>query len=179
MVLFRLVWNLLHLCWRFNTSNFLDRGQKMGHSAPREFFSPSSLWRISLIVRPLVRKCCPRTLAPTKGYFWRNAASCGPKGQRPRPGRGASLQNKSPFLNLWSKILMWDRPYASAPSGIASSWWVRLSRSSLSRNIWWGIFVPVSPSIVDTVLYKLDKFITVYLIWELYFKKFMIGVSLT
>jgi hypothetical protein len=38
------------------------------------------------------------------------------------------------------------------------------SPSSSSRNIEWGIFVHCSPSIVDNVLCKLDKFITFYFI---------------
>jgi hypothetical protein len=39
-----------------------------------------------------------------------------------------------------------------------------LSASSPSRNIWWGIFVPLSPSVVDKVLCKLDRFKNICLI---------------
>jgi hypothetical protein len=36
-----------------------------------------------------------------------------PKVKGDRAVRGASLQDKSPFLNFWSQILIWDRQDAS------------------------------------------------------------------
>jgi hypothetical protein len=40
-----------------------------------------------------------------------------------RPAGGLPLQNMSPFRDLWSQILIWDRPNGSALSVVTSSWW--------------------------------------------------------
>jgi hypothetical protein len=74
--------------------------QKMGHPVPWEFFNSSALWRISLIVGTVVRKCCASSRAHAKEHFWRNAASCGPKVNGGRPVRGVSLQDQLPFVTL-------------------------------------------------------------------------------
>jgi hypothetical protein len=43
------------------------------------------------------------------GYLSRNASSCDLKVKTGRPGGECSLQDKSPFLNLWSQALICDK----------------------------------------------------------------------
>jgi hypothetical protein len=76
-------------------------GDRKWGTQPREnFFIPNSLWRISLIVGTVVRKCCAIALALSNVYLCINASSCGPRVERGHPECGESLQDKSPFLNF-------------------------------------------------------------------------------
>jgi hypothetical protein len=47
--------------------------------------------------------------------------------KRGRPERGESLQDKSPFLNFWIHILIWETPYESSLSLFVSSLCVLLA----------------------------------------------------
>jgi hypothetical protein len=61
---------------------FEHRSRNEELSAARIFSSPilaEKFILISLIVEAVVRKCFAIMLAPVKGYFWRNASTCGPK----------------------------------------------------------------------------------------------------
>jgi hypothetical protein len=40
------------------------------------------------------------------------------------PGRRRSSQEKSPFLNFWSHILIWDSEQVLLPSAIINSLWI-------------------------------------------------------
>jgi hypothetical protein len=55
-----------------------------------------------------------------KKDFVRNTANRDRKVKGGRPVRGAFLQDKSPFLNFWSQVLIWDRPHASTPNVVTS-----------------------------------------------------------
>jgi hypothetical protein len=83
--------------------------KKWGTQRRENFLIPSSLWRISLIAGAVVQKFFAITRTEANGYLSRNALSCDPKIKTGRPGREWSLQDKSPFLNLWSQVLICDK----------------------------------------------------------------------
>jgi hypothetical protein len=57
----------------------------------------------------VVQKCFAITQAEANGYLSRNTSSCNPKVKTGHPDREWSLQDKSPFLNLCSQVLICDK----------------------------------------------------------------------
>jgi hypothetical protein len=81
----------------------------MQQPAPREFFQSQLSLRNFLNHRHTRQEMLRKYSGPGKKVLRRNAPSCGSKVKSGHPVRGASLQDKSLFLNFWSQILIWNR----------------------------------------------------------------------
>jgi hypothetical protein len=99
-------------------------GLRTENGTPREFFQ-SQLFLKNFLNRRHTRQEVLRKYSDTgKRILLRKCRKLRPKVIGGRLVRGPSLQNKSLFLNFWSQILIWDRPHASTPSVVMSSWWI-------------------------------------------------------
>jgi hypothetical protein len=77
------------------------------------------------------------------------------------------MQDKSPFLNFWSQILIWEtrmnrRRVCSSVLHVFF-WCPNLSATEISSRI----FAPLSPPIIDNVFHKPQGFRMIYFIFWL------------
>jgi hypothetical protein len=96
-------------------------GQKMGHSARRELFQ-SQLSLENVFNRRRAGQEVLRKYSGTgKRILLKKYRKLWPKVKSGRRVHEQFFQVESPFLNFWSQILIWHRPYASGPSVVTSS----------------------------------------------------------
>jgi hypothetical protein len=159
-------------------AEFCAELRKWGTQRRENFLIPNSLWRISLIVETVVRKCWAITLAQTNRCFRINASSCGPKLREVR--RSAESLCRINHRSWTSEARFWcERPGMNRRRVCSSVLHVFVWRPNLSaREISSRIFAPPSPSIVDDVFHKPQGLRTIYFILWLSLREFFMIVCL-